>query len=83
MPVAKIHVLEGHYAEARLDAAWREFYATVDALQAELRAAPPPARRKALAAVACALQVKGLKRLRLVRVILRELRKPPPGTRAA
>ena len=37
--------------EARLDAAWRDFYATVDALQVELLATPPRARRKALAAV--------------------------------
>ena len=61
--------------EARLDAAWCEFYATVDALQAELVAAPPRARRKALAAVARVLRVKGLERLPLVQAILADLRK--------
>ena len=49
--------------EAHLDAAWREFCATVDALQAELAAASPRARQKDLAAAARALRVKGLERL--------------------
>ena len=66
--------------EARLDAAWRDFYATVDALQAELAAASPRARRKALAAVARVLRVKGLERLPLVQAILADLRKAARGT---
>ncbi len=67
--------------ETQLDAAWRDLYTTVDALQAELLVAPPRARRKALAAVDRALQVKGLMRLPLVKTILADLRRIARGRR--
>ncbi len=62
--------------EARLEAAWRDLIASAEALCAELKAAPPAARRKALVAVGRALrEPPGLNRLPLVQAILAELRR--------
>lgn len=66
--------------EARLDAAWRDLIDSVNAPRAELRVAPPRARRKALAAVARGLREPGLKHLPLVQAIPGELRKAAEET---
>lgn len=62
--------------EDHLQAAWRDLAASVEALCAELKTAPPAARRKALAAVARALREPG----RRVKEIAERLEMPAaPG----
>lgn len=67
--------------EARLDAAWRELYPTIDAVREELERVSPAARCKSLKAIGCALHVHwGLRRLPLFKAILADLRRAARGS---